>query len=56
MDAQTQDVVRWLLLVGGTAAGAVLAELAQQRWWRDAPEGRRPGVDERSGPAQATAA
>jgi hypothetical protein len=33
MDAQAQDVVRWLLLVGATAAGAVLAEIAQQRWW-----------------------
>jgi len=36
MDAQTQDVVRWLLLVGGTAVAAVLAELAQQRWWGNA--------------------
>ena len=33
MDAPTQDVVRWLLLVGSTAVGALLAELAQQRWW-----------------------
>jgi hypothetical protein len=36
MDAQAQDVVRWLLLVGVTAAGAALAGLAQQHWWGDA--------------------
>ena len=36
MDAQAQAVVQWLLLVGATALGAVLAGLAQQHWWRDA--------------------
>jgi hypothetical protein len=43
MDAQTQDVVHWLLLVGATAVGALLAELAQQRWWghAGAPPARR---------------
>jgi hypothetical protein len=33
MDAQAQAVVQWLLLVGITVVGALVAELAQQRWW-----------------------
>ena len=37
MDAPAPDVVRWLLLVGVTAVGAVLVELAQQHCWE------RPG-------------
>jgi hypothetical protein len=36
MDAHAPAVVPWLLLVGATAIGAVLAGLAQQHWWRDA--------------------
>jgi len=36
MDAQAQDVVHWLLLVGVTAVGAALVGLAQQHWWGDA--------------------
>jgi hypothetical protein len=41
MNAHEPDVVRWLLLVGATLLGAVLAGLAQRRWWRatDAPPG-----------------
>jgi hypothetical protein len=33
MEAQAQDVVHWVVLVVVTAMGAVLAEVAQQRWW-----------------------
>jgi hypothetical protein len=36
MDALAQDVMHWLLLVGTTAAGAVLAGLAQRHWWGNA--------------------
>jgi hypothetical protein len=36
MDTHAQAVVQWLLLVGVTAVGAVLAGLAQQRWWEHA--------------------
>ena len=36
MNAQEPDVVRWLLLVGTAALCAVLAGLAQRRWWRGA--------------------
>ena len=36
MTAHEPDVVRWLLLVGATLLGAVLAGLAQRRWWRGA--------------------
>ena len=41
MNAHEPDVGRWLLLVGATLLGAVLAGLAQRRWWRatDAPPG-----------------
>ena len=41
MNAHEPDVVRWLLLVGATLLGAVLAGLAQRRWWRRA--GAPPG-------------
>jgi hypothetical protein len=41
VDAHEHDVVRWLLLVGATLLGAVLAGLAQRRWWRRA--GALPG-------------
>ena len=40
MDAQAQDVVLWLLLVGVTAVGAVLAGLAQRHWWETPVNGR----------------
>ena len=46
MNAHEPDVVRWLLLVGATLLGAVLAGLAQRRWWRRAgapPRPRRTG-------------
>jgi hypothetical protein len=36
LNEEGHDVVRWLLLVGATVVGAVLAGLAQWRWWRDA--------------------
>ena len=39
MNAHEPDVVRWRRLVGATLLGAVLAGLAQRRWWRR----RRPG-------------
>jgi hypothetical protein len=32
MESQAQDVVRWLLLVGVTACGAIVSGLLQ-RWW-----------------------
>jgi len=43
MDAHTQAVVQWLLLVGAAAVGAVLAGLAQQRWWGRPAAAGRPG-------------
>jgi hypothetical protein len=34
MDAQAHDLLQWLLLVGTTALGAVVAGLTQRRWLR----------------------
>jgi hypothetical protein len=39
MEAQGQDVVRWLLLVGVTALGAIVTGLLQRRWG-DRPDER----------------
>ena len=52
MNAHEPDVVRWLLLVGATLLGAVLAGLAQRRWWRPAV-GALPGPGQRPAPAPA---
>ena len=38
MEAEAQDVVRWLLLVGVTAFGAIVSGLLQQRWWEHPDE------------------
>jgi hypothetical protein len=32
MDSQAHDLVRWLVLVGTTTLGAVIAGLTQQHW------------------------
>jgi len=36
MNAPAPDVGQWLLLVGAVLLAAVLAGLAQRRWWRSA--------------------